>query len=73
MIIEEPADAVFEEFPCWFCGGETSPTYLVGLNLDGSVSRHQLATRLCEKCQVTELRRARKPRRKIAQGEDLCI
>jgi hypothetical protein len=58
MIIEEPADAVFEEFPCWCCGGETEPTYLVTLNPDGSVVRHRRATRMCGSCQVTELRRA---------------
>lgn len=43
-------------FPCWCCGGKTKPMHMVMLNSDGTISRHRLATRICEACDVTELR-----------------
>lgn len=48
--------AIRRAFPCWFCNGKTRPAQAVSLRADGSVARKRLATRICDICEVTELR-----------------
>ncbi len=43
-------------FPCWFCGGKTKPMQMIMEDPDRGIVRHRMATRICETCEVTELR-----------------
>jgi len=45
----EPADAVARSFGCWMCGGPTHPL------------RARAKTRVCDACDVWELRRKEQP------------
>lgn len=53
--MEEPP-GIRKAFECWNCGGKTKPLRIVFLRADGTVARKCLATRICETCEVTELR-----------------